>query len=332
VNILVPLLAVAIMTLFALGGIWWFGLYSLFGIIIPYAAIALFLFGFVYRVLKWAQVPVPFHIPTVCGQQKSLPWIKDATIESPSSTAGVVWRMALEVLFFRSLLRNDKVELRSGEKKLVYKGNKWLWLGGLVLHWSLLIILFRHLRLFTEPVLGIVLFVRDIDSIAQNLLPAIFITDILVLAALTYLFFRRVGFPQMRYISLPADYFALLLIAAVAVSGVFTRLVFKVDIPAVKELSIGVLTLQPVIPAGLNPSFYIHLFFASALLAYFPYSKMMHAPGVFLSPTRNLKNNSRAARHVNPWSYPVKVHTYAEWEDEFRDKMKKVGLPVEKEE
>jgi len=67
------------------------------------------------------------------------------------------------------------------------------------------------------------------------------------------------------------------------------------------------------------------------LLAYFPFSKLMHAPGVFLSPTRNLANDSRAKRHINPWSYPVKVHTYEEYEDEFRDAMKEAGLPVEKE-
>jgi nitrate reductase gamma subunit len=53
--------------------------------------------------------------------------------------------------------------------------------------------------------------------------------------------------------------------------------------------------------------------------------------GIFLSPTRNLKNNSRMERHINPWDYPVKVHTYEEWEDDFRGAMKEVGLPVEKE-
>ena len=51
-----------------------------------------------------------------------------------------------------------------------------------------------------------------------------------------------------------------------------------------------------------------------------------------MSPTRNLINDSRKKRHVNPWSYPVRVHTYEEYEDEFRGVMKEVGLPVEKEE
>ena len=38
----------------------------------------------------------------------------------------------------------------------------------------------------------------------------------------------------------------------------------------------------------------------SALAAYFPFSKLMHMAGVFLSPTRNLANNNRMVRHVNP--------------------------------
>ena len=93
----------------------------------------------------------------------------------------------------------------------------------------------------------------------------------------------------------------------------------------------GLITFSPVVPQTIGIIFYIHLFLVSALLAYFPMSKLMHMAGVFLSPTRNLANNNRAVRHVNPWNYPVKVHTYEEYEDEFRDKMKSVGIPVEKE-
>jgi hypothetical protein len=67
------------------------------------------------------------------------------------------------------------------------------------------------------------------------------------------------------------------------------------------------------------------------LVGYFPFSKLMHMGGIFLSPTRNLANNNRAVRHVNPWNYPVEVHTYEEYEEEFREKMIEAGLPVEKE-
>ena len=80
-----------------------------------------------------------------------------------------------------------------------------------------------------------------------------------------------------------------------------------------------------------DPLFYGHLFLVCVLLAYLPFSKLTHFAGVFLSPTRNLANNNRAVRHVNPWDYPVKVHGYPEYEDELREKMKSAGIPVEKE-
>ncbi|SPE40424.1 fragment of DsrM (part 3/3) [Candidatus Sulfopaludibacter sp. SbA3] len=76
--------------------------------------------------------------------------------------------------------------------------------------------------------------------------------------------------------------------------------------------------------------FFAHLALVSTLAAYLPFSKLMHAGGIFLSPTRNLANNNRMKRHVNPWNAPVKVHTYEEWEDEFRAKIEAAGLPVER--
>lgn len=328
-NALYSLIAVILLVLVVFIGVGTMGLSYLFGVIIPYAAVAIFIAGFIYRTVKWARTPVPFHIPTVCGQQKSLPWIKASNIESPSNTTGVIARMALEVFLFRSLFRNERVELKGGQK-LVYRGNKYLWLGGLAFHWSLFIILFGHLSL-TEPVPSIMLFGRTIDEIFQSLLPIRYITESVILIALTYLFFRRVIHPQIRYISLPADYFAVLLLLGVALSGVLMRHFYKVDIVRVKELAMGMLSFQPIIPEGIGLSFYIHLFLVSALLAYFPFSKMMHMAGIFFSPTRNLKNNSRMRRHINPWNYPVKLHTYEEYEDEFREAMRGAGLPLEKE-
>jgi nitrate reductase gamma subunit len=136
----------------------------------------------------------------------------------------------------------------------------------------------------------------------------------------------------MRYISLPADYFPLLLLLAVGTTGVLMRYFTKVDVIAIKELAMGIFTFHPTVPQNIGILFYIHLFLISTLLMYFPFSKLMHMGGVFLSPTRNLPNDSRIRRHVNPWNYPVKVHTYAEYEDHFREKMIEAGLPVEKEE
>ena len=109
------------------------------------------------------------------------------------------------------------------------------------------------------------------------------------------------------------------------------RYFLKTDIVRVKELTMGLVTLRPTIPDGIGVIFYVHLFLVSALLVYFPFSKLMHLGGVFLSPTRNLPNDSRMQRHINPWNPEVKIHTYSEYEDEFRDVMKEAGIPVEKE-
>ena len=304
--------------------------YYLFGVIIPYAAFLTFVIGVVYRVIQWGRVPVPFRIPTTAGQEKTLPWLKDNKIDNPSTSLGVIIRMAFEVLLFRSLFRNTSTELREGPK-LSYGSTKWLWLGGLAFHWTFLIILTRHLRLFFEPVPGFVKLLESLDGFFQVAAPVLYLTDIIFLGAVTFLFLRRVIIPQVRYISLAADYFPLFLIFSIGLSGVLMRYFYKTDIVGVKQLTMGLVTLKPVVPEGIDIIFYIHLFLISILFAYFPMSKLMHMAGVFLSPTRNLANNNRAVRHVNPWNYPVKVHTYEEYEEEFREFMKDAGIPVEKE-
>ena len=322
-------LAIAAIVLVPVLGVGAAGWYFFFGVVIPYAGFILFLSGVVYRVVVWSRSPVPFRIPTTCGQQSSLPWIKPSPLESPYNTAGVIGRMALEVLLFRSLFRNTKVEFRGGRP--VYGGAKWLWLAGLIFHWSFLIILLRHLRFFSAPVPWAVNLLANLDGLFVIGIPTLCLTDAFLLVSVTYLFLRRVTIPQLRYISLPSDYFPLLLILAIGLSGFFMRHVYKADLLRVKDLAMGLVLFRPQIPEGIGVIFYLHLFLVSVLLAYIPMSKMVHMGGIFLSPTRNLANDSRMRRHVNPWNYPVKVHTYEDYEDEFREKMKAAGIPVEKE-
>lgn len=319
---------VAVLVFIPFAGVKAANLRVLFGVVIPYAAIIIFIIGVIYRILKWASSPVPFHIPTTCGQQKSLPWIKQSKIENPSGTLGVIVRMALEVLLFRSLFRNLKTEIREG--KVVYGSEKWLWLAGLAFHWSFLFILLRHFRLFTDPVPASLHLLESLDGFLQIGVPRLFITGVILLASIVYLLLRRFYIPQVRYISLANDYFPLFLIFGIGFTGVLMRYFLKVDVVNTKQLIVGFFTLRPQIPEGIGVIFYIHLFLVSTLFAYFPFSKLVHMAGVFLSPTRNLSNNSRMKRHINPWNYPVKVHTYEDYENEFREKMKKAGIPVEK--
>ena len=340
ISILFSGFAVTVLVLIPLVGVWALDLKVLFGVIVPYAAMATFFVGIVVRVVDWGRSPVPFRIPTTAGQEWSLPWVKSSHVDNPKGTGGVIVRMIFEVLLFRSLFRNTRFEFRStdGGPKVDYEWEKWLWLAALAFHWSFLVIFLRHFRFFMEPIPGFVHLLENLDGFLQlgvlpiNGLgiPTVYITDLLMLAALTYLFLRRLYLPQIRYISLPADYFPLFLILALGLTGVLMRYFIRVDITAVKQLVIGLFKFSPTVPEGIGVIFYIHLFILSVLIAYFPFSKLMHFAGVFLSPTRNLSNNSRFVRHVNPWDYPVATHTYEEYEDEFREKMIEVGLPVEK--
>jgi len=308
----------------------WAGGDRFFGVTVPYIAVFLFLVGVIYRVLNWGRSPVPFRIPTTAGQQKSLPWIAHSKLDNPSTKGQVVGRMILEVLLFRSLFRNSKYEMQKGPR-LYYQWEKWLWLAGLVFHYSFLVIVIRHLRFFTEPVPFFVHNAERLDGFFQVGLPGIYATDLLFIASVTYLLIRRLIIPQVRYISLPQDYFPLFLLLAIGTTGILARYFIRVDVVKVKQLAMGIVTFRPVVPEGIGVIFFIHLFLVSALVAYFPFSKLMHAGGIFLSPTRNLPNDNRIRRHINPWDYPVKVHTYAEYEDHFREKMIEAGLPVEKE-
>jgi len=339
-SILFSSFAVIVVVLIPWIGVGAFDLRILFGIIIPYAAMLTFFVGIVVRVIDWSRSPVPFRIPTTAGQEWSFPWIKTNPIDNPKGTGGVVIRMIFEVLTFRSLFRNTRLEYRrvDGVPKIDYEWEKWLWVAALVFHYAFLVIFLRHFRFFTEPVPGFVTILQNLDGFMQMGaapfdgfgLPGVYLTDMLLMAAVTWLLLRRILYSQIRYVSLPADYFPLLLIIALGFSGMLMRYLFRVDVTAVKELAIGLFKFSPVSPEGIGVIFYIHLFILCVLISYFPFSKLMHVAGIFLSPTRNLANNSRFVRHVNPWGYPVQTHTYDEYEDEFRDKMIEAGLPVEK--
>jgi len=328
---LVSLVAVAVLALLAVAAVASDNLRLVFGAVIPGVAFAVFLVGIVARVIRWARAPVPFRIPTTAGQQKSLPWIKNSEFDNPSGNLGVVGRMFLEVLFFRSLFRNTRVELITDREKVNYIGTKYLWAAAMAFHWSMLIVVFRHFRFFVEPVPRIVEIAQYLDGFFKVGVPVIYATSVLLIVSLGYLLLRRLADPKVKYISLPTDYFALYLLLGIAISGFLMRHLEKVDIVNVKAAIAGWASFQLVAPEGVGALYFIHVFLVSALLVYFPFSKLLHAPGVFLSPTRNLANNNRAKRHVNPWNPPIVGHTYAEWEEEFHDKLVASGFVLDKE-
>ena len=330
---LIPLTTVFLLFLVAYTGVEGAGLQVFFGIVFPYLAVIAFLVGFVLKVMGWASSAVPFRIPTTCGQQKSLPWVKQNCIDNPDTATGVFVRMLLEIFLFRSLFRNTKAAFnRNVSNKLSYSWEIFLWLGALAFHYSFLVVLLRHFRFFTSPVPSCLGWLEYFDGIVQLGLPGLFLSGVVLLAATLFLLGRRIFDAKVTYVSQAADYFPLFLIIAIAATGIAMRYFTKVDIIGIKTLTMGLVTFAPVIPEGVGGLFYAHVFLVSILFAYFPASKLMHMGGVFLSPTRNMANNTRAKRHVNPWNYDVETHTYAQYEDHFREKMIEAGLPVDKKE
>ena len=309
------------------------GLEILIGFILPLVAILVFIGGIIWRIITWARLPVPFSIATTGGQQKSLPWIKPAPIDSPNSCIGVAIRMALEVFAFRSLFRNTTAQTFTDDDgpRIVYWSSKWLWVFSLLFHYCFLVVFLRHFRFFLDPVPFFITWAEYLDGLMQIGAPRLFMSGVALLVAVLFLLFRRLRDPKLRYISLPADYFPLFLVIGIALSGIMMRYWFKTDIASVKVLIMGLVTFSPSFPPSVDGIFYAHIALVSALLIYFPFSKMMHGAGLLFSPTRNMPANTRQVRHINPWNPPKKHRSYAEYEDEFRDVMAEAGLPLEKE-
>ena len=114
------------------------------------------------------------------------------------------------------------------------------------------------------------------------------------------------------------------------ISGIIVRYFAKTDVVGVKELGTSLLAFEFTVPSGIGVQAYVHVFLVSVLLMYFPFSKLMHAGGVFMSPTRNLANTNRVVRHVNPWNRPVDFHKFEDWEKEFAAEIAEAGYELER--
>ncbi|HOS86693.1 MAG TPA: respiratory nitrate reductase subunit gamma [Burkholderiaceae bacterium] len=201
--------------------------------------------------------------------------LKIATTPAPVTTGGVSLRMAREVVFFESL----------------FKSSKWTWVFGWTFHFALLLVVLRHLRYFQEPVWLPVVLIQPFGTYAGFAL----------VAALGGLWARRWLVDRVRYISTPSDHLMLALLIAIGLTGMAMRFVAHTDIVAVKVFVLGLMRFdwQPV-PA--DPVLLIHLALVAGLMIVFPISKLLHAPGLFFSPTRNQADNAREVRHVSAWA------------------------------
>ncbi|MGA8146868.1 MAG: respiratory nitrate reductase subunit gamma [Gallionellaceae bacterium] len=223
-----------------------------------YFASALFALGLGYRIYDYSRTPAPLKIPTT---------------PAPTTTGGVVLRMAREVVLFESL----------------FKANLWTWAAGWVFHVSLALVLLRHLRYFTDW------------AWVGMIQPFGIYAGFSMVLALLGLWARRIFVERIRYISTPSDHLMLVLLLLIAVSGLSMKFISHTDIISVKNFFQGLMQFnwQPLPSGGV---LYLHLGLVAALLIIFPFSKLLHAPGVFFSPSRNQVDDPREKRHLSAWA------------------------------
>lgn len=230
-----------------------------------YIATAILVAGLARKIFIFARTPQPLKIPTT---------------PAPTTRPGVWLRMLREITVFESL----------------FKANKWIWLFGWIFHFALLLAFFRHLRYvvtpnsFLWPIISL-----DLVQTAGKYAGYAMVVGLLGLLG------RRIWVDRVRYISSPSDFLMLLLLLGIALTGLGMTFIAHTDIVALKAFVLGLfyMSWQPL-PA--NVFLLLHLSLVLALMIVFPFSKLLHAPGVFFSPTRNQVDNPRERRHVAGWT------------------------------
>ncbi|MCP4696312.1 MAG: nitrate reductase [Gammaproteobacteria bacterium] len=201
--------------------------------------------------------------------------LKIPTMPAPLTRSGAGLRILGEVVLFRSLFRS----------------NKWIWLLGWVFHISLVLVLIRHLRYFIDPVWFWVVLIQPFGKYA----------GFAMVAGLAGLLIRRIIVERIKFISGPSDYLMLILLLGVGASGLLMNFVMRTDIVQLKAFILGIMVFDyHMVPA--DPVLILHLSSVVLLMLVFPFSKLLHAPGVFFSPSRNQADDAREKRHLAPWA------------------------------
>lgn len=233
---------------------------SIFYVVLFYAATLLLVVGLARKILQYTRSPAPLKIPTT---------------PAPTTTSGVAFRMAREVVLFESL----------------FKASKWTWIFGWLFHFGLFLVLVRHLRYFVADVPGWLAAFQPFGKYAA----------FMMVAGLAGLWARRFLVDRVRYISTPSDHLMLALLLGIGISGALMTFVAATDIVALKVFVLGLMRLSPQ-PVPQDPVLLVHLAMVAVLMIIFPISKLLHAPGVFFSPTRNQADNPRERRHLADWA------------------------------
>lgn len=260
--------------------------------VFSYLAVIILVVGVVFKVARWALTPVPLKI---------------ATTPAPTSIVGVAGRMTSEVFLFRSLFRADR----------------FLWGGAILFHVLFLYLLIGHVIDLAYNSLWSV--------VGQFWYASLGYVGVGFVGVVLFLFLRRIAVDYVRYVSKVADYFVLALLCAIGLLGLYMRYDTSVSVSSVSSFVWGLATFKFTSPPS-DPIFTYHLILVEALMIYLPMSKLMHGAGIFLSPTRNQRNDARERRKVNPWNdfSTPRFQSWNEYYQRYKDDLNEIEKDGEK--
>jgi Fe-S oxidoreductase/nitrate reductase gamma subunit len=213
----------------------------------PYIALIVLVNGLLYRTYNWARTPKS------TTEYKVYPISKGVIIALIKSLK--------RVFIFPILYRDDKI----------------LWLGSWLFHLSLLMSIISHYKVFANYMWFWENLNISTETFANISIGFSAATGGLMVGSLIFLFGRRF-LNILRKLSDPEDYLVILLILAIAISGLYIRFVAPVNLLELRRYFVSLAQLNPAyLPT--DTSYLIHHTLILALILYFPLGKLVHTMG-----------------------------------------------------
>lgn len=223
----------------------------LIGAVLPFITLIVFTGGMIYRIYVWNSLPSPTM----------------TLFPAPKSDTDRYLELTKEILLFKSL----------------FKGDKALWALGWVFHVMLALIFVGHFRALSplpdKLLAAIGLTPENIDTMSAVTGGG---AGVVILACLIAILVRRLEVKRVREISTPGDYFALILLIAIVLTGNAMRFISHFELKDAHEYFYGLVTFTSVSLPD-NGWFIAHFLLAQLLLIYIPFSKILHFGGVFFT-------------------------------------------------
>jgi len=243
-------------------------------LLLPYAALAAFVAGVVWRVYGWLAPRGRTGLRSV------------AVVPNTYGSSTVAGDVVKRVVVFSSLPKMED--------------DRTLIVGTMMFHYGIVVVLLSHLGLIVPlPI-----------SNQTHYLLGFYIggaAGLLTLAGLLVLTARRMGSPSLRRISFFDDYFAVGLLFLIIVFGLVQTLVVQPNyLTTVSPWLLSILTFSPNLSpiAGVGIFTILHIALALVFIAYVPYGKMAHIVAYMFAPTLTGPSFPVSAQHFPSGASP----------------------------